>query len=336
MLTLVIAIGIVLLSSAICSGSEAALFSVRLVKVRRLAQSKRPNALALLSIREQMNRPIATIVILNNIANIVGTIVVGYLATAVLGSQWLGLVSGMLTFLVILFSEIIPKTLGERYSDQIALVIARPVAGLTRILTPLIWCIEKITNPLTAGGNSFTTDEAEIQLLAKMGQEAGTIEDDEFEMIRKIFNLNDMMAADLMTPRVVMTYLKGDLTLAEAKEDILNSPHSRIIVIGETPDEVIGVALKTELLAGIIQGKLDQSISNFAYTVQFVLGRKRADQLLSIFQQARQHLAVVVDEYGGVSGVVTLEDVLEVLTGQLVDETDTIDDLQEFARKRKN
>ena len=336
MLTLVIAIGIVLLSSAICSGSEAALFSVPIVKVRRLAQSNRPSALALLSIREQMNRPIATVVILNNIANIVGTIVVGYLATAVLGSQWLGLVSGMLTFLVILFSEIIPKTLGERYSDQIALVIARPVAGLTRILTPLIWCIEKITNPLTAGGNSFTTDEAEIQLLAKMGQEAGTIEDDEFEMIRKIFNLNDMMAADLMTPRVVMTYLKGDLTLAEAKEDILNSPHSRIIVIGETPDEVIGVALKTELLAGIIQGKLDQSISNFAYTVQFVLGRKRADQLLSIFQQARQHLAVVVDEYGGVSGVVTLEDVLEVLTGQLVDETDTIDDLQEFARKRKN
>jgi CBS domain containing-hemolysin-like protein len=336
MLVLVIAIGIVLLSSAICSGSEAALFSVRLVKVRRLAQSKRPEALALLSIRERMNRPIATIVILNNIANIVGTIVVGFIAREILGSQWLGLVSGILTFLVILFSEIIPKTLGERYSDQIALVIARPVSGLTRILTPLVWCIEKVTTPLTAGGNSFTTDEAEIQLLAKMGQEAGTIEDDEFEMIRKIFNLNDMMAADLMTPRVVMTYLKGDLTLAEAKADILTSPHSRIIIIGETLDQVIGVALKTELLAGIIQGKLDQSISNFAYTVQFVLGRKRADQLLSIFQQTRQHLAVVVDEYGGVSGVVTLEDVLEVLTGQLVDETDTIDDLQEFARKRKN
>ena len=336
MLVLVIAIGIVLLSSAICSGSEAALFSVRLVKVRRMAQSKRPEALALLSIRERMNRPIATIVILNNIANIVGTIVVGYLASNVLGNQWLGLVSGIFTFLVILFSEIIPKTLGDRYSDQIALVIARPVAGLTRILTPLIWCIEKITNPLTAGGNSFTTDEAEIQLLAKMGQEAGTIEDDEFEMIRKIFNLNDMMAADLMTPRVVMTYLKGDLTLAEAKEAVLTSPHSRIIVIGETLDEVIGVALKTELLAGIIQGKLDQSISHFAYKVHFVLGRKRADQLLLIFQQARQHLAVVVDEYGGVSGVVTLEDVLEVLTGQLVDETDTIVDLQEFARKRRN
>ncbi len=336
MLMLLIAIGIVLLSSAICSGSEAALFSVPIVKVRRLAQSNRPSALALLSIREQMNRPIATVVILNNIANIVGTSVVTVLATEVLGDRWLGFVSGTLTFLVILFSEIIPKTLGERYSEQISLVIARPVAGLTRILTPLIWCIEKITNPLTAGGNSFTTDEAEIQLLAKMGQEAGTIEDDEFEMIRKIFNLNDMTAADLMTPRVVMTYLKGDLTLAEAKGDILNSPHSRIIVIGETPDEVTGVALKTELLAGIIQGQLDQSISNFAYTVQFVLGRKRADQLLSIFQQTRQHLAVVVDEYGGVSGVVTLEDVLEVLTGQLVDETDTIDDLQEFARKRKN
>ena len=336
MLMLLIAIGIVLLSSAICSGSEAALFSVPIVKVRRLAQSNRPSALALLSIREQMNRPIATVVILNNIANITGTSVVVSVATKALGSQWLGLVSGTLTFLVILFSEIIPKTVGERYSEQIAVIIARPVAGLTRILTPLIWCIEKITNPLTAGGNRFTTDEAEIELLAKMGQEAGTIEDDEFEMIRKIFNLNDVTASDLMTPRVVMTYLKGDLTLAEAKEEILNSPHSRIIVIGETLDQVTGVALKTELLAGIIQGKLDQSISNLAHEVHFVLGRKRANQLLSIFQQTRQHLAVVVDEYGGVSGVVTLEDVLEVLTGQLVDETDTIVDLQEFARKRSN
>ena len=336
MLMLLIAIGVVLLSSAICSGSEAALFSVPIVKVRRMVQTNRPGARALLSIREQMNRPIATVVILNNIANITGTMVVGYLAAAVLGRQWLGLVSGILTFLVILFSEIIPKTVGERYSEQISVVIARPVAGLTRILTPIIWCIEKITDPLTAGGNRFTTDEAEIQLLAKMGQEQGTIEDDEFEMIRKIFNLNDMTAADLMTPRVVMTYLRGDLTLAEAKEDILASPHSRIIVIGETLDEVTGVALKTELLAGIIQGKLDQSISNFAHKVHFVLGRKRADQLLSIFQQARQHLAVVVDEYGGVSGVVTLEDVLEVLTGPLVDETDTIVDLQEFARKQTN
>ena len=336
MLDLVIAIGIVLLSSAICSGSEAALFSVRLVKVRRLAESKQPEALALLSIRERMNRPIATIVILNNIANIVGTSVVVSVARDVLDSQWLGLVSGILTFLVILFSEIIPKTLGERYADQIALVIARPVAGLTRILTPLVWCIEKITTPLTASANSFTTDEAEIKLLAKMGQEAGAIEDDEFEMIRKIFDLNDMTAADLMTPRVVMTYLKGDLTLAEAKEEILTSPHSRIIVIGETPDQVTGVALKTELLAGIIQGKLDQSISHFSHEVHLVLGRKRANQLLSIFQQTRQHLAVVVDEYGGVSGVVTLEDVLEVLTGQLVDETDAVVDLQEFARKQTN
>ena len=336
MLMLLIAVGVVLLSSAICSGSEAALFSVPIVKVRRMVQSNRPGAQALLFIREQMNRPIATIVILNNIANIVGTSVVVTVATKVLGNQWLSLVSGVLTFLVIIFSEIIPKTVGERYSEQIAVIIARPVAGLTRILTPLVWCIEKITNPLTAAGNSFTTDEAEIQLLAKMGQEAGTIEDDEFEMIRKIFDLNDMTAADLMTPRVVMTYLKGDLTLAEAKEDILNSPHSRIIVIGETLDQVTGVALKTELLAGIIEEELDQSISNFAHKVHFVLGRKRADQLLSIFQQTRQHLAVVVDEYGGVSGVVTLEDVLEVLTGPLVDETDTVVDLQEFARKQSN
>ena len=335
MLRLFLAIFLVLLSSAICSGSEAALFSISLIKVRQLAQSKNKSSLALLNIRKNMSRPIASIVILNNIANIVGSIVVGNITTSVLGSEWLGLCSGILTFLVIIFSEIIPKTLGERHSEKISLFVAQPVLLLARMLTPLIWLIEKITSPFTKGGTKFTTNESEIRLLAQIGHQEGVIEEDESEMIQKVFQLNDKAAYELMTPRVIITYLKGELTLGEARDTIINSQHSRIIIIGETKDDIIGFALKDELLMAIIAGKYQDNILKFAHKIQFVYKLERADKLLLTFQKSRQHLAVVVDEYGGVLGVITLEDILEVLTGEIVDETDRAVDLQELARKRR-
>lgn len=333
MAQLIIAVLIVLLSSALCSGSEAALFSVSLIKVRQLAQSKKAAALALLAIREHMSRPIATIVILNNVANIVGSIVVGSIATNVLGSRWLGLFSGILTFLVIVFSEIIPKTVGERFADRIALYVARPVQALTYILTPLVWTVERVTAPITKGKTSPTTNEAEIKLLAHIGHQEGIIEDDESEMIQRVFKLNDLTAEDLMTPRVAMTYLRGRLSLAEAKEDIIASPHSRIIVTGETVDDVLGTVLKDELLTAIVEGKDNVTVSGLARQVKFVPEGVRADSLLAAFRKTRQHLVVVIDEYGGVAGVVTLEDVLETLTGEIIDETDIFADLRAAAKE---
>ena len=157
--------------------------------------------------------------------------------------------SGLLTFLVIIFSEIIPKTLGERFATRISLWAARPVLGITYILTPVVWLIERLTAPITKGRiGTPTTSEGEIKLLATIGQQEGIIEQDESEMIQRVFRLNDATAADLMTPRVAMTYLPADLTLAEAQEQIIASPHSRIIVTNEAIDDVIGMVLKYELL----------------------------------------------------------------------------------------
>lgn len=324
----------VLTLSALCSGSEAALFSVPLVKARQLAQNKNRSALALMAIRENMSRPIASIVILNNVANIVGSIVVGTLAADVLGSTWLGLFSGILTLLVIIFSEIIPKTLGERFADRIALIVAQPVQLLTWLFTPLVWSIEQLTKPITRGKTSPTTNEAEIKLLAKIGQQEGIIEDDEFEMIQHVFRLNDVTAGDLMSPRVVMTYLHSNETLGAVKDFVIYSPHSRIITVGETVDDVEGVLLKDELLTAIIHNKENTPLSELAHEVLMVPEGIRGDALLNVFRQRRQHLAVVIDEFGGVGGVVTLEDVLETLTGEIIDETDRYEDLQEVARRR--
>ena len=248
MLALIIVVTTVLLGSAFCSGAETALLSVSPIKVRQLAQSKKPAALALASIRLKINRPIATIVILNNIFNIIGSIIIGSLTTKVLGDAWLGVFSGILTFLIIIFGEIVPKTLSQRYAEPISLFIAIPIKFLTVIFTPLVWLVEHVTAPFLQGQKIPTTDEAEIKFLTNIGYQEGVIEDDEAEMIQRVFQLNDLNASDLMTPRIIITYLKGDQTLNECQEDIIKSQHTRILVIEDTVDNVTGLVLKDELL----------------------------------------------------------------------------------------
>ena len=183
--------------------------------------------------------------------------------------------------------------MGERYAEKIGVAVAIPVRGATVLCTPLIWLLEHITAPLTKGGKRPVTDESEIKLLTVMGYQEGLIEDDEVEMIDRVFRLNDLKSADIMTPRVAITYLPGDAILQEIQDEIIESQ------------------------------------------VHYVPDTERTDRLIKTFQSLREHLMVVVDEYGGVSGVVTLEDTLEVLTGEIVDETDRNVDLQAFARQRQ-
>ncbi len=335
MLTIVIVVLIVLTGSALCACAETALFSIPRVKVRQLAQSRKPAAIALQSIRSKMNRPIATIVILNNIFNIVGSITIGSLAANAFDDSWLGLFSAILTFLIIVLGEIVPKTIGERYAEKISLTVAIPVQFLTLVFTPIVWLMEQITSPFTKTKKLPTTNEAEIRFLTMIGYKEGVIEDDEAEMIQRVFQLNDLMAADLMTPRVVLTFLRGDGTLEEYQEEIIKSEHSRILIIKESIDQIIGYSLKDELLAAIIQGNGQKKIKTLIRKVHYVPETIKADKLLKNIQETHEHLMVVLDEYGGVSGVVTLEDVLEVLTGEIVDETDRIIDLQEIARKKR-
>lgn len=335
MLTLAIAILIMIAGSALCSGTETALLSVSPLKARQLAQSRKPAAVALLAIRQQVNRPIATIVILNNLFNIVGSITIGGIAASVFGDALLGVFSGVLTFLVILLGEILPKTIAERYAIAIGLAVAIPVRTLTWLFTPIVWLLERMTAPFVSKHAGPITDETEIKLMAAIGHQEGIIEADEAEMIRRVFRLNDTKASDIMTPRVALTALPADKAIVELREDILNFQHSRILVFDQDIDHVVGIVLKYELLMALLRESAEMTVGKLVRPVRFVSEGEPADQLLQRFQSTREHLAVVVDEYGGVSGVVTLEDVLEVITGEIVDETDRSIDLQSLARQRR-
>ncbi len=333
MAALVGAILAVLIGSGLCSGTETALLSVQEVRVRQRAAEGGRAARALLEIKEHLARPISAIVVLNNIFNIVGSIAVGTIAAQVFGQQWVGVVSGVLTFLVILFAEILPKTLGERYAEQVSLAVALPVRGLTWLMTPLVVVFEVLMRPLTQGERSPSISEAEIRILARIGRSEGVLEDDEVEMLQRVFQLNDRTARDLMTPRTALTWLDADRTVEEAREDILASEHTRILVNPGELDDTQGVALKHELLAALLDDPATR-VGTLVRPVVAIPWIARADDLLRRFQEQREHLALVIDEYGSLIGVVTLEDVIEVLTGPIVDETDRRPDMRRFARAR--
>lgn len=334
MVELIIAIGVVLLVSALCSGSEAALFSVTMVRVKQLAETKSKSSQVLLTIKEKMDAPIASIVIMNNIANIVGSMTIGVIAGDVLESKWMGIFSAGLTFMVILFSEIIPKTLGEMYAEKISLFIARPIQLLTTLLYPIIWLLNLVTLPLTKHAQKFTTDESEITFLTKMGEKTGVIEKDESQMIQKVFKMNDTTAYDIMTPRVNMSCIdKSDidhLSLNYVATKVASIQHSRVIVIDGRYDKIVGVVLITELLCACLEDKISTDLTDFELIkpIHSFKSTTKADDMLKHFQDSKQHIAIVRDEFGGVAGVVTLEDVIEILTGEIMDEKDKTEDLR--------
>jgi CBS domain containing-hemolysin-like protein len=333
MITLLLAVLVVLVGSGLCSGSETALLSVPMVRARQLASEGGRAAKALLAIKQQIARPISAIVVLNNVFNIVGSIAVGMLAAAEFGEAWVGVVSGVLTFLVILFSEIMPKTLAERYAEQAAVAVALPVRAITTLLTPIVVVFEILMRPLTRGERGPSISEAEIRILARIGRAEGVIEEDEVEMIQRVFRLNDLTARELMTPRTAVTWLDGTRSISEVRDEILASEHTRIVVADGDLDHAYAVALKHELLAALLDDP-DATVGQHTRDVSAVPWMKRADQLLDFFRTQREHLAIVIDEYGGTIGVVTLEDVIEVLTGPIMDETDRRVDLRTYARAR--
>lgn len=335
MLGLLGAVALLLVCSAICSMTEAALFSLPITKARQMSELSK-NGQIVRKIRENPARPVSIIVIFNNIANIVGTYFVASLAATKLGPITQAWFPFILTVAVIVFSEIIPKTVGERFSQSILTVTARPLAAISWFFTPVVWFIEKITILIIKEKTGFITSEQEIKALCRIGEQEGIIDTSEYHLIGKIFELDDVVAKDIMTPRTALTWVRGSELISVAKEKISRSQHSRIVVIGETMDEVKGIFLKTKMLNLLVEGfDENATVADYAEEVKLVSEKESADDLLAYFKQCRVHLCIVIGEYGDTIGIVTLEDVLEVLTGEIVDETDRHIDMRDVAKNHR-
>ena len=322
MTTLVLLVLALVLASGLTSMSEAALFSVPISKVYLARNENRSGGGRLAAIKENMQRPISALVILNNLINILGSVMVGYYAAKpdVLGDPYKGTFAA---FLIIVFSEIIPKTVGERYSLGISLGAAIPLTLITWILWPAILVIEQIARPFSGKASKDVTSEEEIRMMADMGNKAGLISGDESRLISNAFRLNDVTAREIMSHRLDLASLENDTPLEEINPSDLDMTHSRFVVTraGDL-DDIAGIIYLRDLLLALAGDRTGLKVGDLKKPAHMVHDSTPAHQLLHQFQVKRQHLFVVLDEYGGTSGVVSLEDVLEELVGEIIDETD--------------
>ncbi len=324
-----IVIFLVVILDAVCSFLEAAFFTVSLAKAKVLNDKGVKGGTALLKIKENVQHTIVTLVVLSNAITIIGSMYVGFLATNYFGDEIIGIISALLTALIVVFGEILPKIFGENHAISVSLFFARPVYMLTRIFRPVTFFVEKMMRRFVK--NNKVVSEDELKLLSEIGGQEGTIEKNEKELIHRVFTLNDLTAKDIMTPRTVIEALPSGSTTREVLVVLTHKPYSRYPVYEENTDRIVGIVQTSKLLTALAKDDDKELVSHYMTAPVFVSEKKRVDALLALFLSTRNHMAIVQDEFGGTVGVVTFEDVIEQLVGEIMDETDEVVDLRAHA-----
>ncbi len=335
MLTLVLAVSISIGMSALCSLLESILYSTRAITLEAAANRGSRQALAMRHFKARVDRPLAAILILNTLANTGGAALAGYAAGEVWGPGSLLIFSMAFTFVILIFSEILPKTIGAVHWRGLWRWSVGPLTAMLLLMRPLVWFTEALTNLVTRGrGTVSKVSEEEILAAARMGARGGQISKLEHDLIKNIIRLEEVRASDIMTPRTVMFAVDGDLPLSRVWDQARSWDFSRVPVFRGGPEDVVGYVLKGEVLAQDRERR-DPPLFSLAKKVRFVPPSANALDLLNVFLRGREHLCLVVDEYGGIMGLVTLEDVLESLVGsEIVDEKDQVADMQALARRK--
>ena len=322
-MTALILVALLVMSvSALASLAETAFYSVGYSKALSMAQTGKPGAKALVLIKEDISRVISAIVIIDNIADIVGSAAVGMLAADIFSSWTLGLFFAGFTLVAIVAAKIIPKNIGESHAEAVAPLLAPAMLLVVRAFLPVLWAIEHVVAPFRSKDGGRGVTEEEIKVMAALGRKAGSIEQDESAMIRRIFRLNDITADDMMTQATYVESIPGDIAIGEQRKRVLDLRHSRVPVTGDAPDHILGVALTRDLIAAAARDEFQATPTDFLQEALRVRNDLAADDLLLLFQKKEQHLAIVEDADGRMTGVVTLEDVLEELVGEITDEKD--------------
>ncbi len=318
-------LALLLLLSGVFSGSETALVALSLSRVEGLLKEGRRGARALYTLKHDPTRMLITILIGNNLVNIAASAMATVIATRWFGSFGPGIAVGILTIVILIFGEITPKSLATRYSERISLSIAPLILGFMRLIYPLVWLFSRFctwVHRCTGMTKDPTVTELELISLAEHGEKEGTIEPVERELIERIFDFNDLMVKDVMTHRGQIFSLEGNLSVAEALPEIMRRSYTRIPLYDKQPDDIRKVLYLRDVLATAVEGHSNTRLNDIARDPIFVHEEQAIDELFTTLSQRRRHLAVVVDEYGALQGIVALEDLLEELVGEIYDETD--------------
>lgn len=333
MFLLTLTVTLVVAVSAMCSLFEAVLYSVPASYVESLFRSGHASGKVLRRLREKVDEPITAILSLNTISNTGGAALAGMIAGGFLGSQGKFWFNALLTLLILFFAEVIPKTIGFIYSRSLAGWIARPLLALVVLFKPMVRLCGLITRLVAGKRESSHISGEELVMMAQLGIRRGVIAADEGAMIENILSLQKKTVGEVMTPRMVLYSLSGEVTVAEARSEEEIFTHSRIPIYFEDPEDISGIVHRRDILKA---GSMETRLEEFMRPVHFVLEKTRLDRVLKRFLESGEHLLIALDEFGGVAGLITLEDVLEEILGQeIIDEFDRVPDMRQLAHERR-
>lgn len=321
--------------SFLCSVLEAILLSTTASHVEVMVEQGSRAGKLMQRHKGNVERPISAILTLNTIAHTVGAAGAGAQAAAIFGSQYIGAISAVLTLLILVFSEIIPKTLGAVYWKPLNPFAAYAIYGLVLALYPAVWVFEVLTSLMHRGTGEPTITRAELEVMAKISTAEGTLIEQENQIVRNLLHLRHVPAETVMTPRTVMMALPKDMTVQQVMERYPTISFSRIPLYDGSIDHVVGYALRHEIFERMADDEHTTPLSDLSHDLHAVPETANVAQVMDEFIARKEHFFLVIDEYGGTAGVISLEDAIESLLGiEITDETDVVADLRKLAQQR--
>ena len=321
--------------SFLCSILEAVLMSTPVSFITMKEGEGDKAASLLLKYKQDSSRPLAAILSLNTIANTIGAAGVGRQATLVFGSEWFGVVSAVTTILILIFSEIIPKTIGTSYWKSLSGFTARTIRVLIFILFPIVMCIEWFQKLISPKSNDNSVSREEIGAMADVAEESGELEEDENEIIQNLINIDTLTAREAMTPRVVAAIAPESMTIKRFYKDRRFLHHSRIPVYNDNDEYITGYILRMDALQLMAEDKYEMTLGDIRRDIESFTEDTAIDVIWDEMLKKKEQVAIIINEYGSFQGIITMEDVIETVLGdEIVDERDEIVDMQEFAREK--
>ena len=304
--------------------------------VSMLESEGRTGASLLKKYKQDIDKPISAILTLNTIAHTVGAAGVGAQSQEIWGDAFFALPSAVLTFLILVLSEIIPKTIGASYWRQLAIPAARIIHTLVIITYPFVLLSEFITHFFSSNHQPMTVSREEVSAMVNVGAEEGVLATKENRMIQNLLKLDDIKARDIMTPSSVVEMAEESMTLREFYRHDAYSTYSRIPVYNEENDDFIkGYVLRQTILEKLSEDKFELRLTDIVRPVLTFQENEPVSKIWEKLLAKKEHISVIIDEYGCFRGIVTMEDVIETMLGtEIVDEKDTVTDMQELAREK--
>jgi len=324
---------IALLISTLCSLMEATLLSSSVSYIEILATKSKGGRL-LKKLKSNIDQPLSAILSLNTIVNTIGAAGVGAQAVVVFGSAYFGLVTAILTLIMLFFAEIIPKSIGANYWKSLAIPAAWIIQGMIYVTYPLV-SVSKYLTRIFSKKEKQTVSREELAALANIGEKEGVFKSSESKIINNMIRLESLKIRSIMTPRTVVFVVQEDLTL----KDFFNNKEfyrfSRIPVYKDSIDNITGFVLKSDILIHLVNDKKSIKLKDIRRPLVMCYENTSIPKFYDLMMQRKEHIALVIDEYGGMEGIVTMEDVIETILGlEITDESDVQTDMQQFAKER--